>query len=211
VGTRPGSHSLHGTDHTSTAADTLPTGPDPTSITTPDPSAAPAPFSTLNSDVLTLLVTYLPAPSAVCLSLTSKTNLSLVLETLFTQTLSSICPRDVRKPLPTAIQHNAYNVLMPKPHAYFADAGWKIVNSFIPASLVEELLARTDPERDRDVAFLQARFEALAYVRRLSWIKPEEIDGTDMMGWNLVRGHVPSGLLGSKAPSREFKGEFLFR
>jgi hypothetical protein len=173
---------------------------------TTNPSSVP--FSKLNKDVLAVLVTHLTAPSAVSFALTSKTNLAIVLKTCQVNTLSAICPRDVRTPLPTAIIHNAYNLLLPKPRAYFADTGYRIAKSFIPNYLIDPIIAEPDtPDRDRRAGFLQIKFEALAYARRLAWMKPSEIDTTDMMGWNLVRGHVPHELLGSKAPSREFKGE----
>ncbi|ETI20045.1 hypothetical protein G647_09060 [Cladophialophora carrionii CBS 160.54] len=65
----------------------------------------------LNHDILTHIVSFLDAPSAVCLALTCHQNYESILSICRRSLLEDICPRDVGKPLPKIIDAQSYNTL----------------------------------------------------------------------------------------------------
>ena len=67
--------------------------------------------SRLPAEVLVDIVSRLDAPSAVCFALTCHENYNAVLLTCKATRLKEVCPRDVRDPLPEAIEEQAYNTL----------------------------------------------------------------------------------------------------
>src|ERR1700761_8417227 len=67
--------------------------------------------SRLPAEVLVDIVSRLDAPSAVCFALTCHENYNAVLLTCQPPRLKEVCPRDVRDPLPEAIEEQAYNTL----------------------------------------------------------------------------------------------------
>jgi hypothetical protein len=65
----------------------------------------------LPTEVLADVIRYLDPPSAVCFALTSHTNFDAVLFTCEAARLEDVCPKDVRTPMPKAIEAQAYNIL----------------------------------------------------------------------------------------------------
>ena len=104
------------------------------------------------------------------LAVTAHDNYDAVLAACHASRLSQVCPKDVRARLPKALEASAYNILLPPKSTSSSKSkrGWRIANYRTMPS----------PYRDIDTFYyktIDSGVERLAYMRRVAWLKPEEI------------------------------------
>ncbi|KIW70442.1 hypothetical protein PV04_02711 [Phialophora macrospora] len=137
----------------------------------------PVMLQELNHDILTHIISFLDAPSLVCLALTCHQQYDTVLSVCRRSKLEDICPRDVGKPPPRVINAQPYNILAvddtegdPKPTSETADR-WTIDN-FQYAEIPKTILHFSGyrPEEKPMMA------KHLAYIRHVEWHQLEAND-----------------------------------
>ncbi|OCT50152.1 hypothetical protein CLCR_07461 [Cladophialophora carrionii] len=130
----------------------------------------------LHHDILTHIVSFLDAPSAVCLALTCHQNYESILSICRRSQLEDICPRDVGKPLPKIIDAQSYNTLAldtageSKPPNEIPDR-WMIDN-FQFAEIPDTVLHHNGYRPDERPMMAKH----LAYIRHVEWHHKAEGD-----------------------------------
>jgi hypothetical protein len=124
----------------------------------------------LNHDILTHVISFLDAPSTVCLALTCHQQYDSVLSICRRSKLEDICPKDVGKPPPRVINAQPYNILAiddtagdSKPTSEATDR-WKIDN-FQYAEISNTTLHYNGYRPDEKPMMAKH----LAYIRHVEW------------------------------------------
>ena len=138
----------------------------------------------LATEILVQIISYLDPPSAVCFALTCHNNYNAVLLACDATRLERVCPRDVRKPLPKAIEPQAFNILtlkeqiVPVPKAGSVGYYNHIKNlHYIPATANNRLPEGYTPTEKHILV------GNLAFIRNASWRLAQ--------GWALYRANPP--------------------